>query len=143
MTILRPTRDKIIHKNYMKKHKNGWITTCMVRYEMVVDGYSGKGFDFSNDDFHINMAYGLLVIIIRKGFIFDGVTWALDTADRMIFALLHDCACIASQVARDSVYENTLDDLSYTIIRKQGEWWNAFRAYRTKVAVKKWRSFKK
>ena len=88
----------------------------------------------------IKVTSGCIIIGVEKNYWYDGSTLSIDTDDRMIFALLHDIACEVSQDTFNPIYEDLLDDLAYEIIRKQGPWYNWFRAWRTEVAVKKWRS---
>ena len=63
---------------------------------------------------------------IKKGTQFDGVTGGADYDNRMMFALVHDCACWATEQSEDHSYRDALNNQAYSIVRAQGGgWWNA------------------
>lgn len=104
----------------------------------IVPPFQGFGFEFYSDDTH-------LVIRVKENFLFDGATYALDYHNRMLFALAHDCACIASQESKNPVYARIFDNCATEIIMKQAnpwmKWYSWVIAWRTEVAVRAWNSF--
>ena len=151
--MLYPLRDKIDFSEFIMEVKD---FTFEVGGELKEDGYvviEEVTFvlpsrtrlpvveTFYCDGFTIIVNCHTIIITVKKGFWFDGSTLSIDTDDRMVFSLLHDCACLASQSSRINIYERLLDNVAYEIIRKQGPWYNWFRAWRTEVAVRAWDSF--
>ena len=133
----------LIHRydiwDFIREDGVGYKTTKCVIAIMETDLISGA-LEYVCDDFTIGFENGLLIILVERGMWYDGASLAIDTDDRMLFALLHDCCCLASQDTKDFRYERLLDNLAYEIIRKQGHWSNWFRAWRTEVAVRAWDS---
>lgn len=140
--LLKPLEVKYPHfkKDHCIKYKKGYHVTpnMAIRFakrdlNFKVPNYKSKCGLFS---FVNTRRY--LTLYVKESFWFDGATYAIDFKTRMLFALAHDCACLASQDTNDPCFERMFDDIAYEIIRKQGGF--RFNAWIVERAVKKWKS---
>ncbi len=62
-------------------------------------------------------------IYIKSGMYYDGATCAIDYKTRLLFALVHDVACWATEQSENHLYRDALNELAYEIVTAQGGYW--------------------
>lgn len=78
------------------------------------------------------------VLVISKGYAWNGANFAWDTASIMRASLIHDALCqlIRKGILPYNPYRKLADHTFYRICREDGMWW--FRAAYTYGAVRVW-----
>lgn len=76
------------------------------------------------------------IISIKSGMYYDGATCAIDYHTRLLFALVHDVACWATEQSKNHLYRDALNELAYEIVTIQGGYW--FNGLLVEHAVKQY-----
>lgn len=142
--MIYPLHEKYDWREFLTEDQDGNYT--VKKHTRIVmslpDEFRGVNLYHVDDDFIMKVEKGLLIQELNKGYRIDGVTCAIDTDDRMLFAVSHDPACTAGQKQSNPLFEKVVESVAYPFIRKQGRWWNWFRAKRTEWAVKNYESWR-
>ncbi len=78
--------------------------------------------EYNGKNYTVVISQGKMFFYVRAGFLWDGVTGFFDLESLMLFSLLHDICCYASQHLRDKIFEYAFEFADYEVIRKQGAW---------------------
>lgn len=151
MKVLWPLEQRYSNfvADYLRPYSGGYkpkmvMELCFSFFNLGVSPNDVPGYaEFNTFSIYHNNHY--LVIKLTTDFVSDGSTYSIDYDCRMLFALAHDAACIASQESKTAIYERIFDNVAAKMIMMQSspwmKWYNWFIAWRTEIAVRAWDSF--
>ena len=123
----------------LKKAKHGYVTVMNIT--VVLEGKWLPEFEDARGRFKFYPGEIGTHVDIDIGMFYDGATSAIDFDTRLLFALIHDVACWATEQTSDYAYRDSLDSLAYKIVVAQGGYW--FNGFAVKLGVSSYTSWLK
>ncbi len=117
-----------------QKKLSGYKTVSDLNFEF--DDLKVPDFTDSRKRFEFKTSNQKTIISIKSGMYYDGATCAIDYKTRLLFALVHDVACWATEQADNHIYRDALNNLAYAIVTTQGGYW--FNGLLVKHVVKRY-----